>query len=146
MAIGLLFPNTEFMLFPLPVQIKAKYIVLGLFVYEVYSEILSKTVDNIAHWAHFGGMIFAFIMIQIWKRDSWRHGARLRRGPRRPAIPGPPPLPHERVRQMVEELRGQADPRGHHDNLPGLPPPLHLLHSMETLGRKMEDKVAETDR
>ncbi|MEQ9169072.1 MAG: rhomboid family intramembrane serine protease [Fulvivirga sp.] len=69
MALGLLFPNTEFrLLFP-PIPVKAKYIALVLGGYAIYSTFITNPEDSTAHLAHVGGMVFAFIMIQIWKND-----------------------------------------------------------------------------
>ena len=69
MAFALLFPNTEFrLLFP-PVTLKAKWLALimgGIALYSAYQD----SGDSIAHFAHLGGMLFGFIMIQIWKRDK----------------------------------------------------------------------------
>jgi membrane associated rhomboid family serine protease len=70
---GFLFPNFEFMLFLIPFPIKAKYLVSFWILYEVYSEIHRMPGDNVAHFAHIGGMIFAFILIKMWgsKRDNF---------------------------------------------------------------------------
>ncbi|MBC7923275.1 MAG: rhomboid family intramembrane serine protease [Ferruginibacter sp.] len=66
MAFGLLFPNTELFLLFIPFPIKAKYFV-GLYgVYELYAGIQRAPGDNVAHFAHLGGMLFAFIIIKYW--------------------------------------------------------------------------------
>ncbi len=69
MAFGLLFPNTELMLLFPPIPIKAKYLVMILGAVALYSGLNRAGGDNTAHFAHLGGMVFAFIMIQIWKND-----------------------------------------------------------------------------
>ncbi|ELR68129.1 Rhomboid family protein [Fulvivirga imtechensis AK7] len=69
MAFGLLFPNTQLMLLIPPVPIKAKYLVLILGGIALYSGLNQDSGDNVAHFAHLGGMIFAFIMIKIWQKD-----------------------------------------------------------------------------
>lgn len=72
MAFGMLFPNTQlFLLFP-PIPIKAKYLVLFYGLYEVYAEFSRTAGDNIAHLAHLGGMLIAFIMIKYWQKKSGR--------------------------------------------------------------------------
>jgi hypothetical protein len=70
---GLLFPNTELMLLFFPFPIKAKYFVTFYALYEIYSGLNKMPGDNVAHFAHIGGMIFAFVLIKIWgtKRDSF---------------------------------------------------------------------------
>lgn len=66
MAFGLLFPNTElFLLFP-PIPIKAKYLVAFYGAYELYSGVYRTQSDNVAHFAHIGGMLFAFILVRYW--------------------------------------------------------------------------------
>lgn len=69
MAFGMLFPNTEMMLLFIPFPIKAKYLVGAYGLYEVYSTLKPSPGDNVAHVAHLGGMLFAFIMIMMWKKD-----------------------------------------------------------------------------
>jgi membrane associated rhomboid family serine protease len=69
MAFGLLFPNTELMLLFFPFPIKAKYFVLLYGAYEVYAGIQKMPGDNVAHYAHLGGMLFGYILIKIWERD-----------------------------------------------------------------------------
>jgi membrane associated rhomboid family serine protease len=66
MAFGLLFPNTELVLLFPPIPIKAKYLVLFYGAYEVYSGIYQAQSDNVAHFAHIGGMLFAYILVKLW--------------------------------------------------------------------------------
>ncbi|MDB5242404.1 MAG: rhomboid family intrarane serine protease [Spirosoma sp.] len=66
MGFGLLFPNTQlFLLFP-PIPVKAKYLVIFYGAYELYSGVYRAQSDNVAHFAHIGGMLFAFILIKYW--------------------------------------------------------------------------------
>ncbi len=70
MAFALLFPNTEFrLLFP-PITLKAKWLALIMGGIALYSAYQNNEGDSMAHFAHLGGMLFGFIMIQIWKRDK----------------------------------------------------------------------------
>lgn len=70
MAFGMLFPNTQLMLLFPPIPIKAKYFVLILGGIAIYSQVMNSDGDNVAHLAHLGGMLFAFIMIKIWNKDK----------------------------------------------------------------------------
>lgn len=71
-AFAFLFPNTElFLLFP-PIPIKAKYLVFFYGMYEVYAEFSRTPGDNVAHLAHLGGMLIAFLMLKYWKNDTRR--------------------------------------------------------------------------
>ncbi len=65
-AYGMLFPNSEMMLFPIPIPIKAKYFVVLYGVYEIWGGIKRMPGDNVAHFCHIGGMLFAFILIKYW--------------------------------------------------------------------------------
>jgi membrane associated rhomboid family serine protease len=66
MAFGYLFPNTEMMLLFFPVPIKAKYFVTFYGLYELYAGIQRSQGDNVAHFAHLGGMLFAIILLKYW--------------------------------------------------------------------------------
>ena len=70
MAFGLLFPNTELFLLFIPFPIKAKYFVAFYGMYELYSGIQNAQTDNVAHFAHLGGMLFAFIMLKVWGAEK----------------------------------------------------------------------------
>jgi len=70
-AFGYMFPNTLLYLYFL-VPIKAKYIVAAYAVFELFSGIRNSAGDNVAHFAHIGGMLVAYILLLIWKRNSKR--------------------------------------------------------------------------
>ncbi|RAU82239.1 rhomboid family intramembrane serine protease [Pontibacter arcticus] len=72
MAFGMLFPNLELMLLFLPVPIKAKYFVMLYGAYELYTGFNRVAGDNVAHFAHLGGMLFAYILIRMWQRNDYR--------------------------------------------------------------------------
>ena len=65
LAFAMLFPNMQMYIIPIPVPIKAKYVVLGYTIIEIVEGIFS--VGNVAHFAHLGGMIFGFLMILYWR-------------------------------------------------------------------------------
>jgi len=69
LAFGYLFPNTEFMLY-FAIPVKAKWLAVGLAVYALYSGYQNSAGDSVAHFAHLGGMLFGFILIKIWQRNS----------------------------------------------------------------------------
>ena len=72
MAFAMLFPNQELFIFPLPMPIKAKWLIIGYFVLEIVLGLVSH--DSIAHFAHLGGMIFGFVLIMYWKKKGTLHG------------------------------------------------------------------------
>ncbi len=65
-AFGYLFPDMELLLIFPPIPIKAKWFVAGYAAIELFSGIQNSAGDNIAHFAHLGGMLFAFILLRIW--------------------------------------------------------------------------------
>lgn len=75
LAFGMLFPNQQLFIFPLPFPIKAKFFVIGYALIELYSGLANNAGDNVAHFAHLGGMIFGFILIMYWKKKSNNNGA-----------------------------------------------------------------------
>ena len=70
LAFGMLFPNTELMLMFLPVPIKAKYFVLMYGGIELFLGIQNNPSDNVAHFAHLGGMLFGYLLIKFWQKNS----------------------------------------------------------------------------
>jgi membrane associated rhomboid family serine protease len=70
LAFGMLFPNTELMMLFIPVPIKAKYFVIGYGAIELYQGFANNPSDNVAHFAHLGGMLFGFILIKIWNKTN----------------------------------------------------------------------------
>ncbi|MES2627466.1 MAG: rhomboid family intramembrane serine protease [Bacteroidota bacterium] len=66
LGFGMLFPNTELMMMFIPVPIKAKYFVIGYGALELFLGLSNNPDDNVAHFAHLGGMVFGFILIKIW--------------------------------------------------------------------------------
>jgi membrane associated rhomboid family serine protease len=67
-AFGLLFPNTELMIYFL-FPIKAKWLVILYGAFEIYSGIKNNPADNVAHFAHIGGLVVGIILVLIWRKD-----------------------------------------------------------------------------
>ncbi len=65
MGFGMMFPNMEMRLLIPPVAIKAKYLV---WVLGAITFLLSGA--GVAHFAHLGGIIFAFILLRIWRHKN----------------------------------------------------------------------------
>ena len=68
LAFGMLFPNSQMFVFPIPVPIKAKYFVIGYAVLELLLGLGSN--DGVAHFAHLGGMLFGLILIVYWRKKN----------------------------------------------------------------------------
>ena len=72
LAFGMLFPNTELFLMFIPIPIKAKYFVLLYGAAELFFGLQNSVGDNVAHFAHLGGMLFGFFLILYWRKHSKR--------------------------------------------------------------------------
>lgn len=68
MGFGMMFPNMEIMLFGV-FPIKAKYLVLLLGGMTFFMSV-SGGGGDIAHFTHLGGIVVAFILIQVWRRQG----------------------------------------------------------------------------
>jgi membrane associated rhomboid family serine protease len=69
LAFGMMFPNTRLIMLFFPVPIKAKYFVIGYGLLELFSGIANRPGDNVAHFAHLGGMLFGYILIKYWNNN-----------------------------------------------------------------------------
>jgi len=71
LAFGMMFPNTYlYVYFAIP--IKAKYFVMIYGAIELYAGVMNQPGDNIAHFAHLGGMIFGYLLILLWKKNQFK--------------------------------------------------------------------------
>jgi membrane associated rhomboid family serine protease len=70
LAFGMMFPNTEIMMLMFPVPIKAKYLVFIMGGMELLLGVNNVAGDNVAHFAHLGGMLFGFILVKYWNKTN----------------------------------------------------------------------------
>ena len=72
LAFGMMFPNSLiYLYFFFP--IKAKWFVILYGAAEIYFGFANNQGDNVAHFAHLGGMIFGFFLIRYWNRKLHRY-------------------------------------------------------------------------
>lgn len=69
LAFGMIFPD-ELIYLNFLFPIKAKWFVAIYGVIELVSGISNSATDNVAHFAHLGGMLFGFILIKIWRNKE----------------------------------------------------------------------------
>ncbi len=69
LAFGMFFPDTIIYLY-FAIPIKAKYFVWLYGGLELFLGVQQNAADNVAHFAHLGGMLFGYILILIWKRTA----------------------------------------------------------------------------
>ncbi len=80
LAFGVLFPNKQVFLFPLPFPLRARMVAIFFAVISLYSAIQSGAGDKVAHLAHLGGIVAGFIYL----RFVMPRGPRAPRSPRLP--------------------------------------------------------------
>ena len=68
---GMAFPNRTIVLLVPPIPMKAKYFVLGFGLLELYLGISGRA-PGVANFAHLGGMLFGFLLLQYWKSQRTR--------------------------------------------------------------------------
>lgn len=69
-AFAYLFPNTELMIIPIPVPIKAKWAILGMAAIDLFGGVAKISGDNIAHFAHLGGALTGFLLVLYWNKTN----------------------------------------------------------------------------
>jgi membrane associated rhomboid family serine protease len=72
-AFAFSFPNSELMLLFPPIPIKAKYLVPGLILMDLFFGFSSYSLGPIAHFAHVGGAISGFLMVWYWRRNQFNN-------------------------------------------------------------------------
>jgi membrane associated rhomboid family serine protease len=68
-AFAMYWPNTQLFLMFIPVPIKAKWAVIGYAAFELFAGI-SGFQAGVAHFAHLGGALFGFILVQYWNKNN----------------------------------------------------------------------------
>ncbi|CAN5315937.1 rhomboid family intramembrane serine protease [soil metagenome] len=68
-AFAYLFPNVKFYILPFPFPIKAKFMVAIYAAIDLFGGFSGST-DNVAHFAHLGGLVMGFILVMIWGKDN----------------------------------------------------------------------------
>ena len=74
LAFGMLFPNLPLYIMFIPIPVKAKYFVIFYGAVELFFGISNFSGDNIAHFAHLGGMLFGYIVIKYWRKKGIGNG------------------------------------------------------------------------
>ena len=69
LAFGVMHPNNEIYIIPLPFPIKAKWFVLGYAVLEIALG-WSGANTGVAHFAHVGGMLWGLALLFWWRKKG----------------------------------------------------------------------------
>ena len=73
-AFAVVYPNMPLYIIFIPIPIKAKYLIGGYFVLNVYSAVTGSSIagpSNTAYWAHIGGAVIGFITMWVWKKNQY---------------------------------------------------------------------------
>lgn len=68
-AFAYLFPNTQLIIFPIPVPVKAKYAVALMAAIDLFGGV-NPAPSGIAHFAHLGGLAMGFVLVIIWNKTN----------------------------------------------------------------------------
>ncbi|MBQ7191722.1 MAG: rhomboid family intramembrane serine protease [Paludibacteraceae bacterium] len=76
-AFGWLFPDVKMFLLFLPIPIRARTFVIIYAVIELLAGFSHIEGDNVAHFAHLGGMLFGYLLMLWWQKGKqlfkWHH-------------------------------------------------------------------------
>lgn len=106
LAFAMFWPDARLFVFPLPVPVKAKWLVIFLATMSLLSAVLGAR-DGVAHLAHLGGFLFGFIFLRV--EGSVRERAReVFTRPRLAHV-----VPPRRSRERSRAARETVKPNGH---------------------------------
>ncbi|MDR1810880.1 MAG: rhomboid family intramembrane serine protease [Prevotella sp.] len=74
LAFGMMFPNAELIMLPIPIPVKAKWFVIGYGLLELVLGVANISGDPVAHFAHLGGLLFGLVIILYWKKQNRTNG------------------------------------------------------------------------
>jgi len=69
---GYTFPNTPLLIIPIPIPVKAKYVVIGYVLLDLFGGINPRYGDTVAHFAHIGGALIGFILVITMNKTNRR--------------------------------------------------------------------------
>jgi len=67
-AFAYTFPNTQFFMIPIPIPVKAKYLAIVYAALDLFGGFAGN--DNVAHFAHLGGLAMGLILVIIWNKTD----------------------------------------------------------------------------
>ena len=70
LAFGWMFPDIKLFVLFIPVPIRARIFVIIYGVAELFLGVANFSGDNVAHFAHLGGMFFGVLILLYWKKKG----------------------------------------------------------------------------
>jgi len=101
-AFAMYWPDAEMLLFPIPIPIRARTLVIAMVAFDLVAEV-TGWFPGVAHWAHLGGALFGFLYLRFQSYS------------RPVAIPRPP------TRERVLVSRPDPAEMGSHGGQPARP-------------------------
>ena len=74
-AFGWLYPDVPMFILFIPIPIRARVFVIIYALIELFAglgSVAGFTADNVAHFAHLGGLLFGWLLILWWRHTNWR--------------------------------------------------------------------------
>ena len=71
LAFGWLFPEVRMFIMFIPIPIRARTLVIIYALIELFAGLAPMSGDNVAHFAHLGGMIFGWLLILWWRSRGY---------------------------------------------------------------------------
>lgn len=74
-AFGWLYPDVPMFILFIPIPIRARIFVIIYALIELFAglgSVAGFSADNVAHFAHLGGMLFGWLLILYWRWINWR--------------------------------------------------------------------------
>ncbi len=74
-AFGWLFPDIPMFILFIPIPIRARTFVIIYALIELFAGlggVMGITADNVAHFAHLGGLLFGWLLVLYWRHINWR--------------------------------------------------------------------------
>lgn len=110
-AFGWLFPEVRMFLLFIPIPIPSRIFVALYALFELFAGIYGAAGDNVAHFAHLGGMLFGWLLLLYWmKKPQWHLGKKQEK--ERPFATFHYQAP---VEEEPKDPKDSKDPNGHSD-------------------------------
>lgn len=71
-AFTVLFPDAKLIFLFIPFPIKAKILFPIFIIGSLYLGLSQREGDNVAHFAHLGGALVGYILVQLWRKNQFR--------------------------------------------------------------------------
>ncbi len=146
LGFGMTYPNERILLLIPPIPIKAKYMVIASAVIELLLGMSSQG-DNVAHFAHLGGMLFGWLLIRHWRNEDRRQRSGFTSWEE---YTPPKPSFKERLKQKMAGWSSHAGehrrPTGHHEDRHAASDPGEIDRILAKIKRSGYDSLTDEEK